>query len=113
MEITRKLKASKHSMYKITLATIKSFIKREHIAGRLHSKSLSSFDGMVDCVMPKVSDWTKVESVNFEKQHTFNIPNIWLVGESRDYFTAYQDENFIGYEISNACGSSLIGFKRN
>ena len=37
-------------MARITLATVKSFMKKNE--GKLFVKAKSSFDGMVDCVMP-------------------------------------------------------------
>jgi len=99
-------------MKKITRATLKSFIKREHKNNNLFVKTKSSFDGMVDCVMATSDDFRKVEEINFDDSHTLGLKGLWLVGESRDYITEYSDDNYIGYYISNCCGSSIVAMKR-
>ena len=76
---------------KPTKATIKYFLKKGIVEKNLYIKQLSHFDGNTDCVMP--------------------IDGLWLVGESRDYFDAFQDENYFGYKIFNCCGSSIIAKK--
>ncbi len=95
-----------------TLATIKAFIRREAKNGNLYARSLSSFDGSVDCVMPTETEWKKVESVDFEKKYTFGIPSAWFVGSSRDYFDPFEDAEYIGYKVFNACGSFIIAMRR-
>jgi hypothetical protein len=97
-------------MKKLTLTTIKSFIKREVTAGRLYIKKKSDFDGMVDCVMSCDSDWKKVDSFNFEEKNTYGIHGAWFIG--RDLINTYSDDTFIGYEVYNCCGSFLLAFKR-
>lgn len=88
-------------MNKITLATYKSFVKKN--AGTLQYKSLSHFDGMVDCVMPVEMDWIDVE--NYEDLLNNKIG--WLVGHSRDYFDAIEN----GIRVYNACGSFMVRTK--
>ena len=97
---------------KITRTTIKNFIAREFNAGRLMVKGLSTFDGMIDCVSDLKDDWHKATSTNRSPDYTLGINGLWFVGQSRDYFTAYADDNYIGYEVSNCCGSFLIAFHR-
>ena len=99
---------------KITLATIKSFIKREAENDNLYIKVKSNFDGMIDCVAEVKDEFTKKDkaNLNFNEKHTLGFAGLWLVGQSRDYFTAYADDNFIGYEIYNCCGSCIIAMAK-
>jgi len=89
-------------MRKPTLATLKSFIKRND--KNLYIKVKSSFDGMVDCVMPVEDEFRKVESINMENKYTLGIQGAWLVGGSRNYIKAIED----GYEVYNCCGTWQI-----
>jgi hypothetical protein len=94
---------------KITKTTIKSFIKKNE--NNLFVKVESTFDGMVDCVMPTKDNFKKVAVKTIENQrdeHTLGVTGLYLVGSSRDYFTAYEDEKYIGFEVYNCCGSSII-----
>ena len=97
---------------KTTLATIKRFIKREFENNNLFVKTMSSFDGSVDCVMPSNGGFRKVDNVDFTDNYRLGIPGFWLVGHSRDYFKDYADPFYIGYEVSNCCGSAIIAFER-
>ena len=95
---------------KITRATLKSFIRTN--ANGLYINQTSNFDGRVDCVMPTNGGWSKInkEKINLEDKYTLGVRGLWLVGSGRDYITVYADDNFIGYEVYNSCGSSLVAF---
>ena len=98
---------------KYTMATLKSFIQREAKNGNLYIKTKSTFDGMVDCVMPtKDKLFSKVEGIDMDNEHSFGIAGTWVVRNSRDYISEYADNDFIGYEVSNCCGSFLLAMKR-
>lgn len=103
-----KLKAAK----KITLATLKSFAKRN--ASDLFSNEKSDFDGMVDCVMPSENQGFKKTEYLPEKTGYYRtgIHGIYTVGSSRDYLTFYEDANFIGIRVSNCCGCSILAIKK-
>ena len=99
---------------KITKATIKSFIKRTQKEDNLFIKNLSSFDGMVDCVTSNDHPtWTKTEKMEEEKISRYNlgVSGAWFVGNSRDYFEAYNDGELGGYKVYNCCGSFVIASK--
>lgn len=98
---------------KVTLATIKSFIAREQKINNLYISKKSNFDGMVDCVMP-TDDQSFTPTLKAEDNIKYNLGvyGAWFVGNSRDYFTPYADDNFIGYEIYNCCGSFILAMKR-
>lgn len=91
---------------KITLATIKSFLRN---AKNLHICKKSMFDGMTDCVMPTAD--RKFETASYTCNALYNtlgIQGAWFVRDSDDYFAAYEDDTFKGYEVHNCCGSFLL-----
>ena len=94
-------------MKKITLATIKSFIRKNK--GNLFIKNLTDFDGMVDCVMPcRNSEFNVAEETIRAIDNTLGINGAWFVGRSNDFFEEYLDKFYTGYKISNCCGSFII-----
>ena len=102
---------------KITLATIKSFIRKNR--ERLFIKVGSRFDGMTDCVQDCEGDWNPIEDerkterselrLNFD--NTQGIRYAWFVGSSRDYFKDYKEGNYVGYEIYNCCGNFILAIE--
>lgn len=95
-------------MSKITLATIKSFVKKESTNDNLYIKMKSSFDGMVDCVMDIKDDFHKANPTENNLKYTLGFRGVWVVGGSRDYFTAFENDSFVGYEVYNSCGSFIL-----
>lgn len=95
---------------KITLATVKSFAKRN--SDKLFVKEVSSFDGMTDCVESLNRDWRKSSILKDQKYYKTNIDGVYTVGSSRDYFTKYEDSLYIGIEVYNCCGRSIIAVKK-
>jgi hypothetical protein len=94
---------------RITLATIKSFIRKNRESLLINCKS--SFDGMVDCVMPTDENgFTKAlnpdEGRNFE--NCLGIHGAWFVLGGGDRFYPYEDESFKGYEVYNCCGRFIL-----
>ncbi len=89
---------------RITLATIKAFIRKA--GADLHIACGSKFDGMVDCVMP-TGDKSFGPALPAEYKHENNlgIAGVWFVFGSRDYFTAFERDGFRGFHVSNCCGS--------
>lgn len=100
------LKATK----KITLATLKSFAKRNE--NNIFFKVKSDFDGMTDCVQSVKSNWQKSEIVEPNNYYQSGIKGIYTVGSSRDYFGIYEDEKYFGIRVSNCCGSSILAVKK-
>lgn len=94
---------------KITLATVKSFIKKN--AGKLYISERSRFDGMVDCVMPSGDkSFRKAQPGTHER--SMGVSGAWFVGQSRDWFSVYVDaDGFYGYNVSNCCGSFVLAVK--
>ena len=94
---------------RFTRSSFKKFIKEN--MDNLYVLAEMDFDGMTDCVSEVKGTPRKVNAseVNFEKDYTFGINGIWLVGDSMDYFTPFEDEMFKGVEISNCCGRYKLG----
>lgn len=94
---------------KITLATIKSFIRKNLGQGNLYIKGTARFDGMVDMV-------TEVENPGFfpaERtenwvENSLGVAGAWFVGGSRNSFQAYDDGLFTGYRVYNCCATFIL-----
>jgi hypothetical protein len=93
-------------MKNTTLATIKSFIKNN--VANLYVKTSSKFDGMTDGIEAVNDQYRKVAVVDMTKPNTFGIDGAWFVGQSRDYFSAYDKDGFVGFEINNSCGTFIL-----
>ena len=97
------------SAKRVTLATVKSFAKKN--AKSLCIKNLSNFDGMDDCVRNHNNPtFREATAVDVNVPYTWNI-GAWFVGSSRDYFNTYNQDGFFGYEVSNSCGSFVLAIK--
>lgn len=94
-------------MAKITKSTLKSFVKKN--SENLHVMMKSKFDGMYDCVMETdEKTFSPAQRREGMEEHTLGISGLWLVGGSRNSFYPYEDDNFIGIEVWNCCGSSVV-----
>jgi hypothetical protein len=95
---------------KITLATVKSFMRKN--AANLFVKTKSEFDGMVDCVMQNEGATFRACGNMFREnnQNTFGLPGVWFVGSggSRQWCYAFNAEGFEGFSVSNCCGSFVV-----
>lgn len=97
------------STKKITKATIKSWVNKNR--GNIYISVKSHFDGMVDCVMPVEDSFTLAKACN-DMDYRMGISGAWFVGDSRDYFTPYDDGAYVGYEVYNCCGTFLLAIKK-
>jgi len=96
---------------KITLATLKSFVKKN--AEGLFINVRSKFDGMTDCVQNVGNQFTKAEiRPDINAAYTLGIRGAWFVGSSRDYFSHFEDDTFIGIEVYNCCGRFILAVKK-
>jgi hypothetical protein len=95
---------------KITLATIKSFVKKNP---ELYMRRSSKFDGMIDCVVSTQSTtFRRTLRSEINLQRTLGIAGAWFVGGSRDYFDQFDDGEFVGYRIHNCCGAFYLAIKK-
>ena len=96
---------------KITLATLKSFIKKNH--DNLYIKNLRDFDGMVDCVMPNPgAEFRPATFTEAGLDYNLGVKGVYVVRSSRDYFYPFEDDQFTGIEVSNCCGGFIVAIKR-
>jgi hypothetical protein len=99
---------------KITLATVKSFIKNNRKALYINVKS--SFDGMTDGIERRNEGFVPAttDTDPHTQEHSLGIKGAWFVGSSRDYFTAYDSigGDMTGIEVSNSCGSFVLAVKK-
>lgn len=93
---------------KITLATLKSFARKN--SGRLLIRVRSSFDGMTDCIQNTGSKtFSPVQPATYpHAESNLGLQGVWLVGGSRNHFTAFADEQHEGIACSNCCGSFVL-----
>jgi hypothetical protein len=98
-------------MKKITRATIKSWIKRNF--DNLYVKKCSRFDGMTDGIETiKNAGFEVIERTSEHLERTFGIKGVWFVGDGRDWWTEYNDEEFTGWDIHNCCGSFVLAIRK-
>lgn len=95
---------------KITKATIKAFIRKNQ--DKLHVRAISSFSGMSDMVESLNDDgFTPAVFEDRNEAHTLGVVGLWLVGGSRNSFTAIEREGWIGFNIWNCCGETEIAIR--
>jgi len=96
---------------KITAATFKSFVKRN--SDNLWVMNISDFNGMTDGIEhvenPK---WKKTFLTGDDFYKRSWVEFVYMVGHGRDYFRLYEDENFIGINVYNCCGSCNLAIKK-
>lgn len=95
---------------KITRSTLKSFIKKNF--DNMYIRLDSSFSGMTDGIEYYNEGFEKAEKTERSIDHTFGLNKAWFVGQSRDYFTKFENEKFVGYEVSNSCGSFVLAISK-
>lgn len=101
---------------KITLATVKAFIRKN--INNLYVITNSRFDGMEDGVRQcEGATFVKVNPADYKPQNqdTQGIQGVWFVRGSRDYFESFTQQTpegtITGYKVVNCCGSWKIGVK--
>ena len=96
---------------KITKATFRSFINKNR--AKLFVKVLSSFDGMTDCVQQSErSQFIPAGKASYAPNHNLGIQGVWLVNGSRDFFSHYEDAEFVGLKFYNCCGSGVVAIRK-
>lgn len=93
---------------KITLATVKSFVRKNP---NMYIKVGSKFDGMIDCVRNVDDDFSPIENTDLNVNRTLGINGAWFVGGSRDYFQSYKHNGFDGVRVYNCCGDFVLAVK--
>jgi len=105
-------KASK-KMAKITMATVKSFIRKNE--GALYIQCNSFFAGMIDgCPYDKNSKFVKAQKPDAGQNHEncLNVHGAWFVGSSRDRLMEFEDKDFKGISVHNCCVSFILAIPK-
>lgn len=105
-------------MKKATIATVKSFIRKNADNALINVKS--SFDGMTDSVESLNGGFRPLQKNErqgvFTTDHNSNpslgFNGVWFVGGSRDYVQSYENDNMQGFEVSNSCGSWIVAIRK-
>jgi hypothetical protein len=90
---------------KITLSTLKSFIKK---ADKLFVLGISSFDGMEDGVRFHKNP----ELIPVTKDDAIGHGGVWCVSSSRDMLKYYETDTHFGIEVYNCCGCGVLLAKK-
>jgi hypothetical protein len=98
------MKASELSSKKITIATLKSFIKK---SDKLFVEVKQKFSGMTDCV-EVIQD---SEMISVSKDDAIGHGGVWCVGGGRDYLSFVQKDSMFGIKVSNCCGYGILWTK--
>jgi len=92
---------------KITKTTLKSFVAKNR--GNLLLLVSQRFDGMVDGVRGTGETvFTPVTATAFDYATTLGVDGLWLVGGSRNYFSAFENDEFVGFSVVNCCGKATL-----
>ena len=67
---------------------------------------------MIDGCRDYNEGFQKASNDYCNERNTLGVAGAWFVNGSRDYFTEYMDDEFIGYEVSNCCGNFILAIKR-
>ena len=99
-------------MKKITLATIKSFIRKNE--GKLFIRCRSYFDGMTDGTSyHKNPQFIPVQKAEYYDKYNFGISGAWFVYSSNNFYSAIDEGDFVGYSIGNCCKDFDLAIKKN
>ncbi len=91
---------------KITLATVKSFIRKNREA--LFVRTDSRFNGMIDCCQEtNESGFSPAMPVELSP-NTQGVRGVWFVHSNRNFFRSFSNADFTGYEVSNCCGRFAV-----
>ena len=91
---------------KLTKTNFKTFIKKND--GQLLIERRNRFDGMTDGLEGCERGFSPVLKSDRHVDYTFGIEGAWLVGGGRDYFQAFENDQFKGIEVYNACGNFVV-----
>jgi hypothetical protein len=96
-------------MAKITLATVKSFIKKN--STNLYLMRHHKFDGSYDGI--RFDPNPAFEQVNYNPvsdAHRLGIDGAWFTFGG-NHFTPYDDGVYTGFDVYNCCGNFVIAIK--
>ena len=96
---------------RITIATVKSFIAKNRPNLLICQKS--SYDSMEDGVRSTGNrDFSPALESDRPCSNNMGIHGAWFVMRSNDWFEAFSNDEVVGYEINNSCGTFILAIKR-
>lgn len=97
---------------KITLATVKRFIKANR--AQLQISNRSTFNGMTDGVEACANKGFRPvqDGPAYMLRNDLGIAGAYFVLGSRDSFTAYDEAGFVGIRVYNCCGSFVLAIPK-
>jgi len=95
---------------RITKATFKSYVKKHK--ENLFINVTSKFDPMHDSCMQQYNGFIKATHDCKMIENSLGVNGIYLVEDSKNYFSFYEDDFFTGIKVYNCCGSFIIGVKK-
>lgn len=94
---------------RITMATVKSFIKKN--SDKLFLKKINSYDGTIDGINDRASHgFTRVVYNPNSHSNQLGIEGAWFT-PGRNLLTVYDDGTYKGYDVCNCCGHFIIAIK--
>ena len=99
-------------MKKATRATLKSFVRKNR--SNLLIKVNSTFNGMVDCVMPVEgeAEWNPALDTERSSSNTLGVQGIWLVLGDGDSIERFETDTLEGLSVYNCCGSFSVSVRK-
>lgn len=95
---------------KITLTTVKSFIKKNE--GKLFLKCESSFSGMSDMVeFDANAQFKPVTKTENNLKITLGVDGLFIAG-NWNLYNHFENDQFVGIEIYNCCGTDILAIKK-
>ncbi len=95
---------------KITLATVKSFVKKN--SENLYINLKRDFDAMIDGSRQLNGGFEPAQKTEKNLANTLGLVKAWVVGDSRDYFQHFENEEFTGIQVSNCCSTFILAVKK-
>lgn len=96
---------------KITIATVKAFIRRNVKAGTLLVRSDAEFSGMTDSVECNRGAEFGPAVACHNHGNNLGIRGIYFVGTSGNWCTPFAEGDLTGFRVSNCCGRWVVAAK--
>ena len=93
-------------MKKITIATVKSFIKMN--SDFLFINTKSRFDGMTDGVEDRNGGFQKIKKADHFDEYSLGYIGIHFTGSTKNWCKRYEDEFYQGFRVDNCCGCFIV-----
>jgi hypothetical protein len=101
------LTTKEREMKKLTLASLKSFVKKNR--ANLYIRCDSRFDGMVDGLeFNRGAKFNPAMDADRVFDNNLGIAGVWVVRGGRDLVSPYEDDKFKGMSVYNCCGSFVV-----